>query len=458
MRRIFTTLLISTISINTSAQKEFANRYWFGILEGASLPLNLHFESRNDSVFPMLYSPMQGVEKIVPSSFRITADSLFINVKNLNFEGKWVYNRVDSTFSGQIKQYGNKLNIKLKPSDGIFEIRRPQTPEKPFPYIEEEVQIENTADNATLSGTLTYPKKGKALTTVILISGSGAQNRDEEIFKHKPFMVIANYLTRQGMAVLRCDDRGFGKSSGDINSTTLDFANDVETMLGFLQSHPKTKGSKIGLVGHSEGGLIAPIVASRNKEVAFIILLAGPGVDGKETLLLQNKKICQIGGMADSLINKRLKILEEIFELSVGGEDKDMLLKINEIVKKHTVNKQERKALGLSPKEVLIMNSQLQNRWMRTFLRLDPCTYLRSVECPILALNGEKDCQVLPMENTTAISKCTNGKAETIIVPNLNHLFQNCTTGSVEEYMTIEETFSEKVLELITKWIKKKVE
>jgi len=458
MRRIFTTLLISIISINTSAQKEFANRYWFGILEGASLPLNLHFESRNDSVFPMLYSPMQGGDKIVPSSFRITADSLFINVKSLNFEGKWMYNRADSTFAGQIKQYGNKLNLNLKPSDGIFEIKRPQTPEKPFPYIEEEVMIKNTADNATLSGTLTYPVEGNVFATIILITGSGAQNRDEEIFKHKPFMVIADYLTRQGMAVLRCDDRGFGKSSGDINSTTLDYANDVEAMFRFLLSHPKTKNSKIGLIGHSEGGLIAPIVASRNKEVAFIILLAGPGLDGKETLLLQNKKICQIGGMADSLINKRLKILEEIFELSASGEDQDMLLKINEIVKKHTINKQERKALGLSPKEVLVMNSQLQNRWMKTFIDLDPCPYLAKVECPILAVNGEKDCQVLPIENTTAISKCTTGKAETIIVPNLNHLFQNCTIGSVEEYMTIEETFSEKVLEIITEWIKKKEE
>lgn len=458
MRRIFTTLLISIISINTSAQKEFANRYWFGILEGASLPLNLHFESRNDSVFPMLYSPMQGGDKIVPSSFRITADSLFINVKSLNFEGKWMYNRADSTFAGQIKQYGNKLNINLKPSDGIFEIKRQQTPEKPFPYIEEEVMIKNTADNATLSGTLTYPVEGNVFATIILITGSGAQNRDEEIFQHKPFMVIADYLTRQGMAVLRCDDRGFGKSTGDINSTTLDFANDVEAMFRFLLSHPKTKNSKIGLIGHSEGGLIAPIVASRNKEVAFIILLAGPGVDGKETLLLQNKKICQIGGMADSLINKRLIILEEIFDLSANGEDKDVLLKINEIVKKHTINKQERKALGLSPKEVLIMNSQLQNRWMKTFIDLDPCPYLAMVECPILALNGEKDCQVLPIENTTAISKCTTGKAETIIVPNLNHLFQNCTIGSVEEYMTIEETFSEKVLEIITEWIKKKEE
>lgn len=458
MRRIFTTLLISIISINTSAQKEFVNRYWFGILEGASLPLNLHFESRNDSIFPILYSPMQGGEKIVPSSFRITTDSLFINVKSLNFEGKWVYNRVDSTFSGQIKQYGNKLNINLKPCDGIFEIKRPQTPKKPFSYIEEEVQIENTADNVDLSGTLTYPVEGNVFATIILITGSGAQNRDEEIFQHKPFMVIADYLTCQGMAVLRCDDRGFGKSSGDINSTTLDFANDVEAMLNFLQSHPKIKNSKIGLVGHSEGGLIASIVASRNKDVAFIILLAGPGLDGKETLLLQNKKICQIGGMADSLINKRLEILEEIFELSVGGEDKDMLLKINEIVKKHTINKQERKALGFSPKEVLIMNSQLQNRWMKTFISLNPCPYLENVECPILALNGEKDCQVLPIENTTAISKCTNGNAETMILPNLNHLFQNCTIGSVNEYMTIEETFSEKVMEIITEWIKKKVE
>ena len=458
MRKIIISLLISLICTNIWAQKEFANRYWFGILEGASLPLNLHFESRNDSLFPILYSPMQGGDKIVPSSFRITADSLFINVKSLNFEGKWVYNRADSSFAGQIKQYGNKLNINLKPTDGIFEIKRPQTPESPFPYIEEEVRIENSADNVTLSGTLTYPNMGDSFAATILITGSGAQNRNEEIFKHKPFMVIADYLTRNGIAVLRCDDRGFGKSSGDINSTTLDFANDIEAMFHFLQSHPKINSSKIGLIGHSEGGLIAPIVASRNKEVAFIILLAGPGVDGKETLLLQNKKICQISGMADSMINKRLIILEEIFNLSTNGDTKDMLIKINEIVKKHTINKEERKAIGLSPKEVLATNAQLQNRWMKTFIALDPCPYLEKVKCPILALNGEKDCQVLPTENTNAISKCTGGKAETIILPDLNHLFQTCTIGSVDEYMTIEETFSEKVLEIITEWIKKKVE
>lgn len=456
MKKTIISLLISIISINGWSQKEFANRYWLGILEGASLPLNLHFESRNDSLFPILYSPMQSSDKIVPSSFRITADSLFINVKRLNFEGKWVYNRADSTFTGQIKQYGNKLNINLKPTDGIFEIKRPQTPEGPFPYIEEEVSITNTADNATLSGTLTYPKEGNTFVATILITGSGAQNRDEEIFKHKPFMVIADHLTRQGIAVLRCDDRGFGKSSGDINSTTLEFANDIEAMFRFLQSHPKINSNKIGLIGHSEGGLIAPIVASTNN-VAFIILLAGPGLDGKETLLLQNKKICQIGGMTDSLINKRLDILEEIFDLSTSYEGKDILIQINEIVKKHTTNKEERKAIGLSPKEVLATNAQLQNRWMKTFITLDPCPYLEKVKCPILALNGDKDCQVLPIENTSAISKCTNGKAETIILPNLNHLFQTCTTGGVDEYMTIEETFSEKVLEIITQWIKKKV-
>ena len=274
MKKTTTLLFISLIISNIFAQKDFADRYWFGILEEAQLPLNLHFETRNDSVYPVLYSPLQSNDKILPSYYRVTPNSLFINVKKLNFEGKWVYNHSDSTFRGQIKQYGNKLNINLKPADGILKINRPQTPVRPLPYTEEEVLIENSIDDVTLSGTLTYPGEGKKFAAAILISGSGAQNRDEEIFKHKPFMVIADYLTRHGMAVLRCDDRGFGKSTGDINSTTLDFANDIEAMVKFLQSHPKIDKKKIGLIGHSEGGLIAPIVASRNSSVAFIVLLA----------------------------------------------------------------------------------------------------------------------------------------------------------------------------------------
>ena len=457
MRKIFIVLFFSIININLYSQKEFSNRYWFGILEGAMLPINLHIENRNDSILPVLYSPMQSDEKIVPSSFRITSDSLFINVKKLNFEGKWSYNQTDSTFVGQIKQYSNRMNITFKPSEGIFKVKRPQTPIGPLPYTEEEVMIENIIDTVTLSGTLTYPNNGDKFGAVILITGSGAQNRDEEIFRHKPFMVIADYLTRNGIAVLRCDDRGFGNSTGNINSTTFDFANDIESMVSFLQSHPKIDSKKIGLIGHSEGGLIAPIVASRNQSVAFIILLAGPGVNGKETLLLQNKKICEINGMTDSLINKRLTILEKIFDIIDTTDNKDLLIKINDIVKQYTSNKEERKLLGFSPKEVLTTNTQLQNKWMRTFIKLDPCPYLSKVNCPILALNGDKDCQVLPSENISSIKKCTNNKAETITIPNHNHLFQTCKVGSVEEYITIEETISEEVLEIIYQWIMKKL-
>lgn len=457
MKKSTTLLFISLIVSNIFAQKEFADRYWFGILEEVQLPLNLHFETRNDSVFPVLYSPMQSSEKIEPTSYRVTSDSLFINVKKLNFQGKWVYNHNDSTFRGEIKQYGNKLNINLKPSNGVFEINRPQTPVRPLPYTEEEVMIENTIDNNTLSGTLTYPTQGKDFAAAILITGSGAQNRDEEIFKHKPFMVIADYLTRHGIAVLRCDDRAYGKSTGDINSTTLDFANDIEAMVKFLQSHPKIDKKKIGLIGHSEGGLIAPIVASRNSSVAFIVLLAGPGIDGKETLLLQNKKICEINGMADSLINKRLTILEKLLDMSTSTANNEMLSKIDSIVKQHTSSREERKAIGYSPKEVMATSTQLQHKWMQSFITLDPCPYLSKVKCPILALNGDKDCQVLAIENTEAITRCTNGKAEIIILPNLNHLFQTCETGNANEYMTIEETISEEVLETMTEWIKKKL-
>lgn len=457
MKKTTTLLFISLIISNIFAQKDFADRYWFGILEEAQLPLNLHFETRNDSVYPVLYSPLQSNDKIRPSYYRVTPDSLFINVKKLNFEGKWVYNHSDSTFRGQIKQYGNKLNINLKPADGILKINRPQTPVRPLPYTEEEVLIENSIDDVTLSGTLTYPGEGKKFAAAILISGSGAQNRDEEIFKHKPFMVIADYLTRHGMAVLRCDDRGFGKSTGDINSTTLDFANDIEAMVKFLQSHPKIDKKKIGLIGHSEGGLIAPIVASRNSSVAFIVLLAGPGINGKETLLLQNQKICEINGMADSLISKRIMILEKVLDINPNDGNKNILSKIDSIVKQHTSSREERKAIGYSPKEVMTTSTLLQNKWMQTFITLDPCPYLSKVKCPTLALNGDKDCQVLPYENFEAIKKCTDDKAETMLLPNLNHLFQNCTTGGADEYMTIEETFSEEVLKVIYQWIMKKL-
>ena len=454
MKKIITLFVCTTIFSSIIAQTSFENRYWFGILEDASLPLNLHFEKQADSsIVPMLYSPMQSQNKLVPSSFRITTDSVFITIKSINFKAILKYNNTDSTFAGYVQQYGSKMPITLKPTDGLLEVKRPQEPMPPFDYIEEEVAIENTTDNTKLAGTLTYPKNGDKFPVAILITGSGSQNRDEEIFKHKPFKVIADYMTKNGIATLRCDDRGMGKSVGNTDANTFDLATDIECMINFLKKHHKVNPTQIGLIGHSEGGLIAPIVASRNSSVAFIIMLAGPGVDGKETLLLQNRKIYEIGNMPDSLINKRITILNEVFDLPKTTDNNNLLTEIDKIVKKYTTGKEERSAIGFSPKSVMVLANTIKLNWMKTFLYLDPCEYLSKTTCPILALNGSKDCQVLPQENIDAIKKCTNNRAETMILPNLNHLFQNCETGGANEYMMIEETFAPTVLDIMHNWI-----
>ena len=451
---LFASLCIISICTNVLAQEHLANRYWLGILEEASLPLNLHFEVQDKDTVPMLYSPMQSNEKIAPSSFRIDADTLTISVKSLNMEARWIYNHLDSTFSGEMKQHGSKMHIMLKPSHGIYSPRRPQEPMPPFSYTEEEVVIANKKDGVTLHGTLTYPNSGSNFPVAILITGSGTQNRDEEIFKHKPFKVLADHLAKNGIATLRCDDRDFGKLS-ESNTTSFDSAKDIECQIKFLSSHPKIDKKRIGLIGHSEGAIIASIVAANKKtKVNFVVFLGGPGVDGKETLLLQNKQIFSLNGISDQLIDTRLAVLKEIFDSISTGKDL-AIATTNSIVKKHAkgISKDDIKTIGLNPKGVIALTYQLKSNWMKTFLNLDPCPYLGKIKCPILALNGEKDCQVLPNENLKAIERCTNGNAKTMIIPDLNHLFQTCQTGSPDEYMFIEETFSPTALNAISDWI-----
>ncbi len=439
------------------AQNEFTNRYWMGIASGIHMPMTLTFEYDSaEFLVPILRSPLQSNEKIIPSKFQFANDTLSVEVSNIGLHILWIYQRSDSTFSGTIKQRGNKFSILLTPSDSLFTISRPQEPAPPYSYIEEDVVFQNGEADVTLSGTLTYPEKGNSFPAVILVSGSGAQNRDEEIFKHKPFKVIADYLTRNGIAVLRYDDRGVGKSTGNfLSSTTLDFAGDANAAIQYLRSHPRINKKKIGIMGHSEGGAIAPIVASQNKHTAFIVLLAGPGMDGKQTLLLQNEAFFSLNDTPDSLIKIRITVLSELFDILDTLTTTNAYNTFDKVVKKHTqtLTKAQRSAIGFSPNEVFALATQLQNKWMRTFLTLDPCPYLKKTKCPILAINGGKDSQVLANENIEAITLCTQGKADSHIFPNLNHMFQNCEKGSVEEYIIIKETFSKEALEFITKWI-----
>jgi pimeloyl-ACP methyl ester carboxylesterase len=319
----------------------------------------------------------------------------------------------------------------------------------------EEVSYENTKARIKLAGTLTLPEKAENFPAVILISGSGAQDRDETIFEHKPFWVIADYLTRNGIAVLRVDDRGVGGSEGDTgNATSKDFAGDVMAGIKFLKTRKEIDPSKIGLIGHSEGGIIAPIAANKINEVAFVVLLAGPGIPGEQILYEQGRLIGLASGMTEEQVVQNQKNQEAIF--NIIKTEKDSAVRLDRLQRTFTggmypmMNEDQKTAVD---QQVAAVNSP----WFHYFLTYDPRPALTKLKCPVLALIGEKDLQVPPKSNLPAIEKSLtdggNKNFKTLELPNLNHLFQNCETGAVSEYGQIEETISPEVLEIVLTWI-----
>jgi uncharacterized protein len=345
-------------------------------------------------------------------------------------------------------------------------INRPQEPSKPYPYYTEEVTFNNNQAHVTLVGTLTLPSAAGNYPAVILISGSGAQNRDEETSGHKPFLIIADHLTKHGIAVLRYDDRGVGKSTGNFKTaTTADFASDVASAVEFLKTRKEIDKDEIGLIGHSEGGMIAPMVASNSKDVSFIVLLAGPGIEIRKVLLMQQGLIAKADGVSESDIEKYiLPIHNEAYRIISESNDsrtlKADLVKL--IGQSYEDTPSDLLSSDMSKEEVISTQSdKWSSEWFRNFLKYDPASILERVTCPLLALNGEKDLQVTPKENLSgindALKKGGNSSVTVKELPNLNHLFQNCKTGSPAEYAKIEETFSPDALKEISDWILKQV-
>lgn len=340
---------------------------------------------------------------------------------------------------------------------------RPQTPKEPFPYSIEEVTYENKKEKFSLAGTLTVPEGKEKYPAVILISGSGPQDRDETILKHKPFWVLADYLTRNGFAVLRFDDRGVGASKGDFASaTSADFATDVVAGIDFLKKHPNIDTKKIGLIGHSEGGMIAPMVASKNRDVAFIVLLAGPGVSGNMLLLQQSKDILTEKGMDKELIKKSNKISSKLYDAIINDTKNNLgVSDLVALVKDDIdhLSEGDKKEIGGDELSLRQSITTLQTPWMRYFIQFNPANYLKKVKCPVLAINGDKDLQVAGQQNLdgikSALKEGRNKQVETVLLPNLNHLFQTAETGAVEEYVKLEETFSPDAMKLILNWMKK---
>jgi uncharacterized protein len=379
------------------------------------------------------------------------------------YQGK--LNAEGTEASGTWSQRGVNIPLTFKQTDKATEMRRPQTPRPPFPYKIEEVNYRSEPGGVNLAGTLTAPADKGPFPAVILISGSGAQDRDETIFQHRPFLVLADALTRRGIAVLRVDDRGVGGSTGSVAKSTIeDFAGDVLAGIAFLKSRSEIDARKIGLIGHSEGGLIAPMVAARSSDVAFIVMLAGTGLPGEEISYMQGRLIAKVMGADEKALEKQFEIQKRLFEIMRTETDREKArARMREAIKKivSELPEEERKAVSNVDAIVDIEVKKLDSPWLRFFLTFDPRPTLAKVRCPVLALNGEKDLQVPPKENLAEIGKALkqagNTRVRTKELPGLNHLFQTCKTGAVGEYSVIEETVAPAALKVIGDWVVEQV-
>jgi len=442
---------------------------WEGTLKAGVVELRLVFhlfKQKDGSYTGAMDSPDQGAMGLDLDEISMKEDNVRLELKNLKvvFEGK--RNKDGKEIAGAFKQSGQSFPLTLKKVAKATESRRPQTPKKPYPYEEVEVRYENNKGGIKLAGSLTLPRSKGPFPVVLLITGSGAQDRDETIFGHKPFLVLADYLTRRGIAVLRVDDRGVGGSTGKVSdATSADFAEDVLAGVEFLKRRKEINAAQIGLMGHSEGGIIAPLVASRSRDIAFIVLLAGTGLRGDEILYLQGAAILKVAGADAADLARQRTLQERMF--AVVRQEKD----------KKTAEKKIRAAiedltakLGKDEKREFTdtlpaLEGQIQmvlTPWFRHFLDYDPRPALRKVTCPVLALNGEKDLQVDAKANLPAIAaalkQAGNNDVTTRELKNLNHLFQTCKTGAVSEYNSIEETIAPAVLETVAEWIRKRTD
>lgn len=356
---------------------------------------------------------------------------------------------------------------KVKAPTAITKAKRPQTPKPPFAYKSIDVNFRNNDGSINYGGTLTLPNdnEGKKFPAVLLISGSGAQDRDETILGHKPFAVIADYLTSNGIAVLRVDDRGVGKSTGNhAAATSANFADDAEAAVNFLQTQPHIDAARIGLIGHSEGGMIAPMLASRRSDIKALVLLAGPGVTGADLLTEQNVAIYQSGGMSATAAEAYGKIFARVLNAIVTASDSASAMHATmAIVSNWQVADSIKAQFELADtagqrKYSETMVNQIGSPWMKYFLQYNPVPALKSLRCHVLALNGSKDVQVLPKSNLAgieaALKKSRSKSFEVMELPGLNHLFQKCSTCTIDEYQKLEETFSTDALHIMLNWLR----
>ena len=455
-------LLITAVLLYSGLQAQDITGQWIGVLkvQGMQIRLIFHINKTDTGYTATMDSPDQGANGIpVPVvSYHNPSVQLGIPVATIEYKGSLVGN---DSITGTFSQSGHNFPLGFKHDNAaVAAKRRPQDPVKPYPYITEEVRFLNPAAGIHLAGSLTLPEKEGSFPAVVLITGSGPQNRDEELMGHRPFLVLSDYLTRHHIAVLRVDDRGTAASEGVFKTAnTQDFATDVEAAVQYLLTRKEIDHHKIGLIGHSEGGIIAPIVAVKDPAVQFIVLMAGTAVPGDELLLKQNELISRGMGASDSAIAINAAISKQAF--SIVKESKDTIeleTKLTAFFQRQLKLYPAEKPAGES--DSLFVRKQvkeLASPWLRYFIPYDPSKVLEKVTCPVLAINGSKDLQVPPSQNLPAIraalTKGGNQHFSIVELPGLNHLFQECKSGIPAEYASIDQTIAPIALETMANWI-----
>ena len=459
--------MIAACMVCTAAAQSVTGR-WVGKLQvtGGQLTLVLRIqEDEGGKLSAFLDSPDQGAYDIPCDSVVYSAPHLKVIMGAIG--GQYEATLEDNSLRGQFIQGGASSPLVLTPSaEEDRSTLHPQEPKKPYPYLAEEVRFVNPTDGDTLAGTLTMPTTPGPHRAVVMITGSGPQSRDEPVMNHRPFLVWADALTRLGIAVLRYDDRGVGASTGNFNEArTADLARDVEAAVDYLRSRKEIDNQRIGLIGHSEGGMIAPIVAvSRPKDVSFIVLLAAPGLRGDSILVMQNEIISRRSHTPDSIREATAQLNRSLFALLVPPTTDEEALRqsLAEVLRGAFFDGPLAPPMPHEQVELAINQEMemLTAPWMRDFLRYDPAPMLSRVQCPVLAVQGSEDVQVPAAANLPIVEKALtlHGNKEVTVkeFPGLNHMLQHCQTCLPDEYGEIRETVSPEVLQFVGEWILKR--
>jgi pimeloyl-ACP methyl ester carboxylesterase len=434
---------------------------WLGTLQvpGANLRIAITISETPSNTYQASMTSIDQGSGELPMNELVLADRrLLVKATDLGVEIEGIIDVENGLFDAEFRQGPGKFPLLFRRVDALPTLSRPQEPKRPFPYLEEEVEYENSGAGVTLAATLTYPNSGGPFPAVVLLTGSGPQNRDEELFGHKPFLVLSDYLTRRGIAVLRADDRGVGGSGGDFKTcTTADFAGDALAGVEYLMSRKEIDPKRIGLVGHSEGGMMAPIAASQSSDVAFIVLMAAPGTPFGDVILFQKMLKRKNAGVSEEGLMLHRTWMRRVYEIAASDVDDDTAAeRIRSLYA--DLSETERASLGKTADSVERDIAFCVNPWRRYAFQYDAQAVLMQVPCPVLAINGAKDMQVPSQENLAGIRAAleAGGNHRFLVkeLADLNHLFQTANTGEESEYNEIDETISPHAMQTISAWIK----